>query len=57
MNFSPRCEEKFELTGDKEVVINLMQSGDYEEFKQDQYCVEFEQVCNDVNMGGVIPEI
>merc|ERR1719264_2404747 len=42
-----RCEEKFELTGDKEVVINLMQSGDYEEFKQDQYCVEFEQGTTD----------
>ena len=32
------------MTADEEVVINLMQVGDEEAFKQDQYCVEFEKV-------------
>ena len=39
-----RCAERFELTEDKDVVINLKQEGDGEKFQQDEYCVGFEQV-------------
>ena len=33
------------MTGDNDVVVNLMQVGDDEKIKQDQYLVEFQQVC------------
>ena len=38
-----RCVERFELTEDKDVVINMKQVGESGNFKQDEYCVEFEQ--------------
>ena len=41
-----RCVERFELTEDEDVVINVKQAGESENFKQDEYCVEFEQVIN-----------